>query len=101
MTNSLSAPDVLLSVERGIGHRLVVDVGGVLVDGGSGLRAQVAVAGVEVERADVVGTVRAGELHAAFDASDGVETFHSFESSPLTANGKARWWGGEGNERGS
>ena len=91
---------MLLSVERGIRHRFVVNVGGVLVDGGSGLRAQVAVASVEVERADVVGAVCAGELHAAFDASDGVETFHSFESSPLTANRKARWWGGEGNERG-
>jgi hypothetical protein len=46
--------------------------GGVIVDRGCGLGAQVAGSGVEVERADAVGTVRAGELHAAFDALDSV-----------------------------
>jgi hypothetical protein len=48
----------------------------------------------------VVGAVSAGELHAALDASDGVEALHNFECSPLGANGKARGWGSEGNEGG-
>ena len=75
----LGAPDALLGIERGEHHRFVVDVGGVLVDGGGGLRAQVAVAGVEVEGADVVSAVGAGEPHASLDARDGVETLHSSE----------------------
>ncbi len=70
---------MLLGVERGEHYGFVVDVGGVLVDGGGGLSAEVAVTGVEIERADVVGAVSAGELHAALDASDGVEAFHNFE----------------------
>jgi len=40
--------------------------------------------------------VGAGELHAALDASDGVEALHNFECSPLGGNGKARGWGSEG-----
>jgi len=67
----------------------MVNLGGVLVDGGRGLRAQIAVARVEVERAYVVGAVGAGKLHAALNTSDGVKTFHSSESNPLLANGKA------------
>jgi len=59
----------------------VVDAGGVAVDGGGGLGAEVAVAGVEVEGADVVGAVGAGELHASLDAGDGVETLHNFSVS--------------------
>ncbi|MFZ0899929.1 MAG: hypothetical protein WBW98_04095 [Candidatus Sulfotelmatobacter sp.] len=70
-------PDVLLGVEGGEHYGLVVDAGGVLIDGSGGLGAEVAVAGIEVESADVMGAVGAGELHAAFDASDGVEAFHS------------------------
>ena len=56
----------------------MVDCGGVHVDGGGGLGAEVAVAGIEVERADVVGAAGAGKLHAAFDASDGVVPLHNF-----------------------
>ena len=59
----------------------MVDAGGVAVDGGGGLGAEVAVAEVEVEGADVVGAVGAGELHASLDAGDGVEALHWFESS--------------------
>src|SRR5208282_38645 len=92
------APDVLPGVEGREHHRLVVNAGGVLVDGGSGLGAEVAVAGIEVECADIVGAVGAGELHTALDASDGVEAFHKFECSLLAAKWKARWWGSEGNE---
>jgi hypothetical protein len=91
---------VLLGVEGGEHYGLVVDFGGVLVDGGGGLGAEVAVARVEVESGDVVRAARAGELHAAFDASDGVEAFHRIECSPLRANAKARGWGSEGNEGG-
>jgi len=67
----------LLGVEGGEHYGLVVDAGGVAIDGGGGLGAEVAVAGVEVESADVVGAVGAGELHASLDAGDGVKTFHN------------------------
>jgi hypothetical protein len=89
---------VLLGVKRGEHYWLVVDIGGVLVDGGGGLGAEVAVTRVEVERGDVVSAVRASELHAAFDASDGVEAFHRIECSLLRGDGKARGVGSEGNE---
>jgi hypothetical protein len=89
---------VLLGVEGGEHHGLVMDGGGVLVNGGGGLGAEVAVAGIEVEGADVVGTMGAGKLHATFDASDGVEALHSSECSPLAEERKARWSGSEGNE---
>ncbi len=91
---------MLLGVERGEHYGLVMDVGGVLVDGGGGLGAKVAVAGIEVECGDVVRAVRAGELHAAFDASDGVEAFHRIECSLLRADEKARGVGSEGNAGG-
>jgi len=73
----LSAPDALLGVEGGEHYGLVVDRGGVLIDGGGGLGAEVAVAGVEIESADVVGAAGAGELHAALDASNGVVPLHN------------------------
>jgi hypothetical protein len=71
------APDALLGVEGRKHYGFVVDAGGVTVDGGGGLSAEVAVAKVEVEGADVVGTVGAGELHASLDARDGVKALHS------------------------
>ena len=77
----LAAPDQLLGVQRREHYGLVVDAGGVAIDGGGGLGAEVAVAGVEVEGADVVGAVGAGELHASLDACDGVVSFHNFQSS--------------------
>jgi hypothetical protein len=94
------APDGLPGVEGREHYRLVVNAGGVLVDGGSGLGAEVAVARVEVECTDVVGAVGAGEPHAAFDASDSVEALHNFECSLLAAKGKTPWWGSESNEGG-
>ena len=45
---------------------------GVSIDRGCGLGAEVAGFRVEVDRADAVGTLRAGELHAALDALDSV-----------------------------
>src|ERR1700738_4088380 len=59
------APDALLRGEAGIHHRLVVRFGGVLVESGGGLGAEVAVASVEVERADAVLAADTGEAHAA------------------------------------
>ena len=56
----------------------MVDGGGVAIDGGGGLGAEVAVVEVEVEGADVVGAAGAGELHASLDAGDGVVSLHSF-----------------------
>jgi hypothetical protein len=53
-----------------------VNFDGVTVDLGGGLRAQVAVAQIEVTGADVVSAVGAGELHAALNARDGVEAVH-------------------------
>jgi len=79
----LAAPDALLNIEGGEHDGLVVDGGGVAVDGSGGLGAEVAVAGIEVEGADVVGAVGAGKLHASLDAGDGVEALHSFECSLL------------------
>jgi hypothetical protein len=70
------APDALLGVERGEHYGLVVDAGGMEIDGGGGLRAEVSVARVEIECADLVGAAGASELHAALDASDGVVSSH-------------------------
>jgi hypothetical protein len=71
------APDALLGVEGGEHYGLVVDAGGVAIDGGRGLGTEVAVAGIEIEGADVVSAAGAGELHAALDASDGVVSLHN------------------------
>lgn len=46
--------------------------GGVSVDGGGGLGAQVTGFGVEIQGADAVGTLLARELHAALDAFDAI-----------------------------
>jgi len=70
----------------------VVDAGGVAVDGGGGLGAEVAVAGIEVEGADVVGAVGAGELHASLDAGDGVETLHNFSLVSLCGSDRHGGW---------
>jgi hypothetical protein len=70
----------------------VVDAGGVAIDGGGGLGAEVAVAEVEVEGADVVGAAGAGELHASFDAGDGVMSLHNF--SVVSSRGSDRHGGG-------
>ena len=79
----LGAVGVGLSVEGGEHYRLMVDFGGVLVDGGGGLGAEVAVAGIKIESTDVVRAMGTGKLHTALDASDGVEAFHNFKCSPL------------------
>jgi len=66
--NERLAPVSLLTLGRGNYQRLTVHLASVIVDGGCGLGAEVAGLGVEVERGDTVGAVRAVELHAALDA---------------------------------
>ena len=61
-------------------------LGGVIVDHGRGLGAEVAGFGVEFQRADAVFTLRAGELHAALDALDSV-SFHCIDCSPFASGG--------------
>jgi hypothetical protein len=73
----ISAPDALLRVEGREHYRFVVDAGGVEIDGGSGLSAEVAVAEIEIESADVVSAAGAGKFHPAFDAPDGVVSLHN------------------------
>ena len=97
MFRELAVPEALLGVEGGDQDGFVVDFGGVAVDSAGGLSAQVAVAGIEVERAHVMGAVGACELHASLDARDGVKAFHNFECSLFAGNRKSRRWGGEGN----
>lgn len=98
LPGALAAPDALLAVERREHYGLVVDFGGVLVNGGRGLRAQVAIASVEIEGGYVMGAVGAGELHPSLNARDGVEALHSFECSPLERERKARAVSSEGND---
>jgi hypothetical protein len=73
---TLHAGEVRGGVEGGVGYGFVVDFGGVLDDSGGGLGAQVAKVGIEVEGADVMGAVGAGEPHASLDALDGVKPLH-------------------------
>ena len=70
--------------------------GCVIVDRGGSLRAQVSGSGVELERGDGEGAMRAEELHAAFNALDSVG-FHCLDCSPLGVQARTRWLGGEGN----
>lgn len=64
-----------------------MDAGGVAVDGGSGLGAKVAVARIEIERADVVRAAGAGKLHATLNPYDGVMPLHNSECSLLRRKG--------------
>lgn len=78
------APAALLTIRGGNYQGFVVRFRGVSIDCGCGLGAEVAGLGVEVQRADTVGTVRAGELHAALDALDSIG-FHWFYCNPVLA----------------
>ena len=53
----------------------------VVIDRGRGLGAEIAALRVEVQRANAVCTLRAGELHAALDALDSIG-FHWLDCSP-------------------
>ena len=76
-----------MNVERREHYRFVVNAGGVAVDGGSGLRAKVAIAGIEIECADVVRAASAGKLHATLNPHDGVMPLHNSECSLLWREG--------------
>ena len=88
----LGAPDALLGIERREHYGFVVNAGSVAVDGAGGLGAEVAVAQVEVESADVVGAAGAGELHASLDARDAVVPLHN--SSVVFCRGSDSHGGG-------
>jgi len=74
----------------------MVRFGGVIVDCGGGLGAEIARLGVELESADGVGTMSAVELHAALDALDSI-SFHCLNCSPIVRRGRTRWWGSQSN----
>ena len=75
------APGALLTIGRGNHWGCGVRFAGVIVDCGRGLSAEVAALRVEVQRADAVCALRAGELHAALDALDSIG-FHWLNCSP-------------------
>ncbi len=87
LRDNLLAPGALLTLGRGDYQGLVVGLGGVIVDRGGGLRAEVASLGVEIERADAVGTARADKLHATFDALESIG-FHCLNCSPFLSGGE-------------
>jgi len=93
---ALRSPDELLDVGVGDNHGLVVNLGGVLIEGVRGLRAEVAVLEVEVKRADAVRATDAGELGAALDPLSSVVR-HNLIVSPRRRGNAALWSGGEGN----
>ncbi len=66
------APGALLTIGGRNYQGRVVRLGGVSIDQGCGLGAEVAGFRVELQCADAMGTLRAGELHAALDALDSV-----------------------------
>ena len=63
---------------------------GVTVDGGSGLRAQIAGFGIEIQRAYAMGAACAGKFHAALDAFDAIG-FHSLNCIFKTVKSFDRW----------
>ena len=75
------APGALLTIRGGDYRGCGVRFAGVIVDRGRGLGAEIAALRVEVQRADAVCTLRAGELHAALDALDLIG-FHWPNCSP-------------------
>ena len=75
------APGALLTIGRGDYHGRRVRFAGVIINRGRGLRAEVAALGVEVQCADAVCTLGAGELHSALDALDLIG-FHWPNCSP-------------------
>ena len=79
------APGALLTIRRGDDHGRRVRFAGVIINRGRGLSAEVAALRVEVQCADAVCTLRAGELHAALDALDFIG-FHLLDCS-LSASG--------------
>jgi hypothetical protein len=88
--------DELLDVGVGDDQGLVVNLGGMLIEGVGGLGAEVAVLEVEVKRADAVRAADTGELRASLDPVCSVVS-HDLIVSPSRRGSGARWSGGEGN----
>ena len=75
------APAALLTIRGRNYHGFAVGLGCVGVDRGCGLGAEVSDLRVEIERANAVGTMHTGELHAALNPLDFVG-FHCLNCSP-------------------
>ena len=63
----------------------MVDFGGVLIEGSRGLRAEVAVAQMEIQRGHAVRAVATDKLHASGDALGSVVS-HSHDCIGTSAN---------------
>ena len=74
----------------------MVHFGGMIVDCGCSLGAEVPALRIEIERRDAVVTMPTGELDAVFDAL-GLVGFHWLNCSPALGGSGDRWLGGEGN----
>ena len=72
-TGSVS-PDELLDVGVGDNHGLLVNLGGMLIEGVGGLGAEVAVSVVKIERINAVFAADTLELYSPFDPIDSVVT---------------------------
>jgi hypothetical protein len=77
-------------------HGLLVNLGGMLIEGVGGLGAEVAVLEFEVKRADAVRAADAGELRASLDPVCSVVS-QDLIVSPRRRGSGALWSGGEGN----
>ena len=83
------SPDELLDVGVGDNQGLVVNLGGMLIQGVGGLGAEVAVLEVEVKRANAVRAADAGELRASLDSVCSVVS-HDLIVSPSRRGSGAR-----------
>ena len=90
------SPDELLDFGVGDNHGLVVNLGGMLIEGVGGLGAEVAVLEVEIKRADAVRAAHAGELRTTLDPL-GCVVSHNLIVSPRTRGNGALWSGDECN----
>jgi hypothetical protein len=89
-------PDALLDLSGRDDRGLVVDLGGVLIEGGGGLSAQVAIPEIEVEGADAVRAADAGELQASHDSLGRVIS-HGWIVTRRWRGDGALWSGGQRN----
>ena len=90
------APAALLAVGRRDHHGRLVRRGGVRIDCGSGLGAEIPNFGVKLQSCDAMGALLARELHAALNALDSIG-FHSMDCSRHGDEGVDAMVGSEGN----
>ena len=89
-TGSVS-PDELLDVGVGDNHGLLVNLGGMLIEGVGGLRAEVAVSVVKIERINAVFAADTLELYSPFDPIDSVVTHGSIVIVSSDGRTAPRW----------